>query len=371
MRKLKLYLLSAASFLLVSLVVFWIAELLIRHSVLSSSTERRDHLVETSYIPVKLKSHYQGIFWEVPFSTNQYGFRGESDFSKTPETGEYRILSLGDSIGFGLGILSSTHYSQVLERNLNQKTSSQKFHVINAGGQGYSPSNYYVYLKHEGLQFRPRMVIVEIELCNDITDEALLHWEMERDKSETLRAVRGGRYILSWDGNLLATYSVGSYFFEKTYVYTDLLRRSLNLLYRLSPTEPFHSQSQNGVCYYNLGFDKYLLDEQRVESGWQRTFRSLVATHRLLEENAIPFLLMIMPSRYMFDEDCGAWSTFAGQLVKRAVGEAQQIGLPYLDLSQAIEEGGGSRLYFDFAHLTEAGNRAVGEALAEYLAVEF
>ena len=124
------------------------------------------------------------------------------------------------------------------------------------------------------------------------------------------------------------------------------------------------------MCYYNLGFDKYLLDEQRIESGWQRTLWSLAATHRLLEENSISFLLMIMPSRYVFDEDCGAWSTFAAQLVERAVGEAQQIGLPYLDLTQAIKEGGGSRLYFDFAHLTEQGNRVVGEALAELLSSE-
>ena len=209
------------------------------------------------------------------------------------------------------------------------------------------------------------MVIIEIELCNDITDEALLRWEILHDEPEFPRAVRGGRYVVGWDGNLLGTFSFGPYFFEKTYTYTLLLRRVLKLLYRLHPTEPFHSQPD--VTYYSRDFEKFLLDEKRLESGWKKTFGALKGTHRFLQRRGIFFLLLILPSRYMFEEGSGQSAGFARQLLDKAVRLARQERIPHLDFTHVIAKNGGPRLYFDFAHLTAEGNRIVGGELSEYL----
>ncbi len=273
--KLRLYILGISVFLLLLAALFSFGELLLRYSILQESTESRDHVSETFYMPVKLKTNYQGVFWGILFNTDHYGFRDEPNFEKIPKPDVHRILSLGDSIGFGLGIPASAHYTKVLERRLNEKEPSHKFHIVNAAGQGYSPSSYYVYLKHEGLELRPKMVIVDIEMCSVITNEALLHWETDPEDPDTPLAVRGGRYLVSWDGRLLATYSQGGYFLEKTYLYTNLLRRFLNLMYRLSPTAPFRDRNEKGISYYDLGFDRYILDEARLESGWKKTFRAL------------------------------------------------------------------------------------------------
>ena len=172
---------------------------------------------------------------------------------------------------------------------------------------------------------------------------------------------------MGWDGNMLATYSLGGYFFEKTYVYTDLLRRWLNLMYRLPPSQPFRDQQSTGVCYYNLGFDRYVLNEARIESGWEQAFGALAAAHRRLQEEGVSFLVLISPSRYMFNDESPAWKAYASSLMGRAVSRACELGLPFLDLTQAVKEGGGSSLYFDFAHMTAAGNRVVGEALFQGL----
>ncbi|MBI4447231.1 MAG: hypothetical protein HY645_15170 [Acidobacteria bacterium] len=359
----KLYLLSLALFGIVFTVILVSAELWIRHTHLSNLTgETRDHVVETPYLPVKLKANHRGLVWGKSFHTNRYGFRGEDDFALEPHGGEFRILSLGDSIGFGLGIEPAQHYIKVLERELRRD--HFQIRTINAGGQGYSPSGYYVYLLHEGLKFHPRLVLLEIELCNDLTDEALLSWEEQPNGG--LHRVRGGRYVVGWDGNLLATYSRGPYFFEKTYVYTDLLRRLLNLGYRLWPNEPFHSTP--GVPYYHLGFDRFLLSEARIEQGWKRIFGAISQTHRLLRDQEIGFLLLIMPSRFMFEENAGPYREFASRLVERARGTVRDLQIPFLDLTPAMQSGGGASLYFDFAHMTAAGNLVVSKQLVAHFA---
>ncbi len=363
LRQLKFYVLSLLLFAFLSSLLFLVTELLIRWYYLGDQEGRYD-VEETSYMPTRLKSNYQGELLGVPFSTNQYGFRDEENFSKVPPPGEFRILSLGDSVGFGLAIEAADHYSKVAQRRLNGLDPSRRYHLVNAGGQGYSPSSYYVYLREEGMQVEPGMVIVEIELCNDIPDEALLSWRGQSGDGFP-NSIVGGRYLVSWDGNLLGTYSRGSYFFEKTYTYTIFVRRLLNLLYRIYPTEPFHSVPGSTV-YYTLGFDRFVLNEARIEAGWQRLFGALGAIHQLLREQQIPFLLMILPSSYIY-ENGGDQRRLASGLLEKAVSMAKEKRLPYLALKEAIEEGGGARLFLDFVHLTEEGNRVVGEALSEQL----
>jgi hypothetical protein len=139
-------------------------------------------------------------------------------------------------------------------------------------------------------------------------------------------------------------------------------------MYRISPPAPFRDQHRTGVSYYHLGFDRYLLDEERLESGWEKTFGSLRAMHVLLEEKGILFLLMIMPSRYMFDEDAGLWKDYAWKLMERGVSRARELGIPHIDFTKTVQTGGGKLLYFDFAHMTSEGNRVVGETLFQHLA---
>ena len=363
--RLKLYLLSLLLFTLVLGIVLLIVELSLRFTHSPEAGERRDHLVEADYMPAKMKAHYRGQILGVPFKTNRYGLRDEEDFPATPPPGEYRVLSLGDSIAFGLRIPARAHYTKLLERRLNEESSGVRYRVINGAGPGFSPSGYYLYLKNEGLHLKPRLVIIEIELCNDVTDEALIRWEGKPGDPDSLERIRGGRYIVGWDGNLLATYCLGPYFFEKTYTYTELVRGVLNLLYRIWPPEPF--ATTEGVTYYSLGFDRYLLDNERIEEGWKRVFGALEKTQQLLKQNQVQFLLVIMPTQYMFDPASGPYGRFAEGLVKRAVVEAKRRGLPFLDMTDPMRSGGGKSLYFDFAHPTEQGNKVIARELYKEL----
>ncbi|MFH1966035.1 MAG: hypothetical protein ABIJ42_10915 [Acidobacteriota bacterium] len=356
-RKVKLYLLSLLFFAGAGLIAAVTAELSLRWYSVSRAEEKLDHVEETEYTPIRFKGNYQGSLWGIMFRTNRFGFRDEPEFSQEPEAGEYRILSLGDSIGFGLGIPSKDHYTKVLQKELSLDSREVDFRVINAGGQGYCPSGYYTYLKNEGIKLKPDLVIIETEICNDTSDEALLQWGKTGADGHPQK-IMGGRYVVSWDGKQLGTYSTRGYFFEKTYLYANLTRRVLNLAQRISPQAPW-SERPGARVYYSLGFDRFLLDKARLEEGHNRLFSALSGTVRLLEAEGIKCVIMIMPSRYLY-QDAYDYTLVASELYKNAVESAREMNLPFLEMYGTIKENGGEDLFLDFAHLTIEGNKAVG-----------
>jgi hypothetical protein len=178
--------------------------------------------------------------------------------------------------------------------------------------------------------------------------------------------LKGGRYVVAWDGILLSAYVRGPYFYEKTYTYVELSRRLFDLLYRLRPTEPFHSDPS--VTYYILGYDRYLLDRKRLEYGWEHLFRAIQVTHELLRAKHIDFLLMIMPSRYIYRPSAETnTDRFARGLVLRASAQARKYRIPYVDFTDIIGAKGGDTLYRDRIHLNEQGNQVVGNALFNHV----
>lgn len=357
MRRLWLYLLSVLLMFFLGAAVLAVTELVLRWWSLSGAAEKRDHVEAAGYLPARFRPHYSGRFWDIPFRTNRYGFRDEPDFPAERPSGEVRVLSLGDSIGFGLGVPADAHYTKVAERLLAPGIPGLR--IVNAGGQGYSPSGYFVWLRHEGMGLNPSLVVVEIELCNDLSDEALLQWRTRRGEASP-QAVAGGRYQVSWDGNLLGTYAVGWDLLDRTYLGTVLVRRWLNLWERFGHTEMAEAS------LYTLGFDRSRLTQERLEAGWERMFGALEATRALTRDAGIPFLLLVMPSRYLY-QDAGELTRSAERLYTRAVQEAARRRLPFVALRDALADRGGAVFFLDFAHLTPEGNRVVGEVLAEQL----
>lgn len=97
--------------------------------------------------------------------TNSHGLRSDEIGSeKTADT--YRVLILGDSFTFGEGVEVNERFDQQLKK---LSIPGKALEVINAGVMGYGTDQELLYLIHEGLKFKPNLVIL-MTYENDLED---------------------------------------------------------------------------------------------------------------------------------------------------------------------------------------------------------
>jgi len=96
---------------------------------------------------------------------NSHGLRDEEVlYAKEPD--ERRVLVLGDSVTFGWGVNQGKTFSDHMEPLLSAETGN-KWQVINAGVNGYNSEQEATYLRIEGMQYSPDIVIL-VYVDNDI-----------------------------------------------------------------------------------------------------------------------------------------------------------------------------------------------------------
>jgi len=110
------------------------------------------------------------LFEGKPVRTNRLGLRSPEITPK--QTGEFRILSLGESSTFGTGVANEETYSFQLEKNLQETDWNRPYRVINAGVPAYSSFQSLVYLKEKGLDLKPDLILFYHEI-NDYFPSSL------------------------------------------------------------------------------------------------------------------------------------------------------------------------------------------------------
>ena len=102
----------------------------------------------------------------VDYVFNRYGLR-DHDFELAKAPGEFRVVAIGDSFTFGVGVQLDDCWTEVLERGLRERL-GRPVEVINAGfASGYHPGGYERWIVDDGIKLQPD--VVAIGLClNDL-----------------------------------------------------------------------------------------------------------------------------------------------------------------------------------------------------------
>lgn len=89
---------------------------------------------------------------------NSLGLRDDEVVQKQKD--EFRIISLGDSFTYGVGVVSNEEtFSEQLEELLNNNYNSKQYNVINAGIPGYNIIQEYCLFKDKLIDLKPDFVI--------------------------------------------------------------------------------------------------------------------------------------------------------------------------------------------------------------------
>jgi lysophospholipase L1-like esterase len=115
---------------------------------------------------------FEGIFergeYRHAVSIGRSGLRGSDPRPRQPET--FRIVCLGDSFTWGLGVGDDEAYPQLLERRLAERFPGVDVQVLNAGVPGYGTVDELRYFESRIALLDPDFVTVQFLAENDFND---------------------------------------------------------------------------------------------------------------------------------------------------------------------------------------------------------
>jgi hypothetical protein len=136
----------------------------------------------------RLKPHARTRFVTSEFATditvNGAGFRDEQELGPKPAN-ERRILLLGDSLVLSVQVPFAQTFGELLKQRLNQRATSVRYRVINAGVQGYGPVEELLYFRKIVNTVQPDLVIVVVFVGNDAEEAVRSAPKLSPDAPDT------------------------------------------------------------------------------------------------------------------------------------------------------------------------------------------
>lgn len=121
----------------------------------------------------ELKRHYKGKYPSIDYpgkyvtiTTNNLGLRDDHDITYEKPKDKKRILIIGDSFTYGWGVETTEAYPHALEHILEKL--NPNYEVIKAGFPAFNTDDEYVWLKDEGIKFKPDIIIYQFYGGNDL-----------------------------------------------------------------------------------------------------------------------------------------------------------------------------------------------------------
>jgi lysophospholipase L1-like esterase len=337
------------------LIPLLMAEFALRilHHKTVSFDDRSFRQSQWSFKPNTTNDSYVGV----PVHINNLGFRG-TDTTVAKPPGVYRILGVGDSITFGYGVEYEKTFLQVLEQHLNAVSGGNpRYEVLNSGIPATGLDYYTHRIEGDAPRLQPDLILVCMAL-NDI-DPAL-----GPEPVEPVIPKSFGR-------------SVNIFFLTHSYLYNALYVPAKSLFYKTNIVK----------LKDNEGFGFLAIDPPSPEQAHAREMMTLYLQRmaRFAAAHNMRFAVVVFPVEPQLSDD--ARRIYAeklhidfgpeiedGQPQKWVEEVGKQNGFPVLDLLPALRKLDHDQAFLrnrsisvDPVHPSEAGHRASGEAIAEFL----
>ena len=114
----------------------------------------------------ELKPGYDGTSYGSEVAVNSMGFRGP-ECTAEPPPGVFRVVCVGDSFTFGMGVTYEQAWPAVLQKELPPPAGFNEVEVINAGVSGYNLVQYCQEIADKVIPLKPNLVVVGL-VGNDL-----------------------------------------------------------------------------------------------------------------------------------------------------------------------------------------------------------
>jgi len=280
----------------------------------------------------------RGMHAGVPVAFNGLGLRDSHPVQPPP--GAVRVLALGDSITFGMGVEQDKTFPAQTEALLNARSPGARVEVLNMGIPGYNTLHELALLREVGFGLRPDLVVLGY-LHNDI--------ELSSDQKEHVKEPEQATL-----GRRLKSLANSSW--------SGLKKHSMFAAW----LSPYLGNALRPLGVQGLGQVGEVKD-QYVDSNpkWQRTQQALLEMQRLTSERNIDFVVMVIPAMTNFTD-----ATYPIKEYHQAVmAFCRRNGIAALDLLPAFWGHDGTKFWISptDGHPNAEGQRIIATALADFL----
>lgn len=318
-------------------------------------------------------------------TTNSLALRGPREYGPKPP-GVRRVLMLGDSFTFGVGVNDGETFCDLVQRRLDQRQAGVE--IINAGLGSYSPLLHYLALRDLYLPLDPDAVVLWFDF-GDLQNDFWYERNVRRgpggepaacDPNYTDGRFDRGRYLR--EHFALAKYINNKLF--RTIQKAQILgwRRYLLIALRGGSAKAAIANLKGQERRHTdpLHYDQLLMIRDRaylpeIERHWQRTGGYILMIRDLLKARGVPLVLAAYPygvqvgpdqwgkgrTAFGFEPGITYDDPFPFELM---AGFAREHGIPFLTTAPAFAAARQEPLFYDWdGHFTPRGHQVIADAL--------
>jgi lysophospholipase L1-like esterase len=299
----------------------------------------KELVVKDSALGFRMVPNFRGVepMDGIPLEINSSGLREREIAAVRP--GTLRILVVGDSVVFGLGVRAEDAFPRALERVL-QKQLQQPLEVINAGVPGYGTLQELKLFEETAGMLEPDAVLVTVSVFNDVEDN-----------------VKFARPQKRWQNA------------------PNLIYQPLRWLRQRSQLYMMMRQYRNAVSAETMMDIHAVHPLPATARGLQLTEESLLDFAAAARRRGVAFGILLAPAQKQASPPIWSSTLRTHGLDEKAYSHeqpnqrfedfARKHQLPVLDLLSLFRQDEG-RL-FENEHWTAAGHTRVAEAVADFL----
>ncbi|MEM7582930.1 MAG: SGNH/GDSL hydrolase family protein [Acidobacteriota bacterium] len=336
------------------------------------ASERNMYFSPDPHTGFRLAPNSSGRFRGFVARVNSHGHR-DAEVTLEKPAGTYRIMVLGDSFTMGANVRREEIYTEVLERQLNQRFEIS-FEVINTGVGGWSPFQYAQYFEHYGQPFDPDMILVGFFVGNDTYNNSR--------KPQDLHTAVAGRRVRRGSRDT-PPFSTRAKIFA--YDHSSLVRFFFNRRLFVIDDQRLRSRPEAGRDSGPFTEAYLKVQKRRLDRNHRRSPGKALRIDNAIEQlgrikdfaasAAIPLTIVLIPDENQINAALfaelvpGADARASYDLSmpqKVLLPEMERAGLDLLDLLPDFL-GHPRRLYMNDTHWTPAGHRLAAERILETL----